>query len=485
MRNLLLFLIPFFIASCSLAPAKKNVRSEQTVPENFSTETAAVTMDKIAPYKWWKVFNDEQLNGIIDKTVENNVDVLLAVSRVALLEEQFSISRRLRFPMLSAKAGASYGMGPQMGIKKGVDPSTNQPTMEFGFSSKTSGTYTLNTGLSFELDLWGRLRSAEKSALSNLLATKEDLQTVYLSVISQVIILYFEIQELYELERLGLELLDLNEGGYETAKIRYESGSGSSTDMETAFQQFESAKSNILDTRSKIQSKLNAMSVLTGDIPQLEKQKVDKNKKVIFKSFEPVPAGLPSSVLENRADIKSAEFKVEAARMDIGAARADLFPRISLTGILGYINLTEFNNLFTSDYLTASIGGDINYSFAGASKYAVVDQKKVLYEQSVLNYRKTVLNAFKEVEEALLALENADIQKESVKTRLESMERIQSTAKERFKNGTFPYSQLLELQKTVISLKQIELSIQKGAVLSRVQLHRALGGNWLEENPKK
>ena len=137
--------------------------------------------------------------------------------------------------------------------------------------------------------------------------------------------------------------------------------------------------------------------------------------------------------------------------------------------------------LFRSDYLTASIGGDINYSFAGGSKYAVVDQKKVLYEQSVLNYRKTVLNAFKEVEEALLAVENADVQKESVKIRLESMEILLKNAKERFKNGAISYPQLIELEKTVISLKQIELSILKGVALSRVQLHRALGGNWLEE----
>jgi len=481
MKKLLIFLLSVLVVSCSLAPAKKDIRSEQAIPDDFSAKSSSVTMNEIAPYKWWEVFGDSQLNDIIDKTVKNNLDVLLAVSRVELLEKQFSISRRLRFPMLSAKAGASYGMGPQMGIKKGVDPSTNQPTMDFGFSSKSTGTYTLNTGLSFELDLWGRLRSAEKSALSNLLATKEDLQTVYLSVISQVIILYFEIQELYELEKLNMELLGFTKTGYETAKSRYESGSGSVNETEQAFQQLENARSNNIDIKTKIASRLNAMSVLTGEMPQVKKYDLENGSKGLPISFEQVPAGLPSSILENRADIKSAEFKVEAARMDIGAARADLFPRISLTGVLGYINLTEFTNLFTSDYLTASIGGDINYSFAGGSKYAVVDQKKVLYEQSVLNYRKTVLNAFKEVEEAFLAVENADIQKESVKIRLESMERILNNAKERFKSGAIPYSQLIELEKTVISLKQIELSILKGVALSRVQLHRALGGNWLEE----
>lgn len=479
MKKLLsVIIITLFAASCSMAPKKKDLAKEQKAPEQFSAQTATVTQDEVSPYKWWERFNDETLNELVDKTIKNNLDVLIAISRVNLLESQFSVARRLRFPMVSAKVGGSYGMAPAMDVKGGVNPQTGQMEMQSGFKSKSSDSYTLNLGLSFELDIWGRLKSQEKSVIANLRATKEDLQTVYLSIISQAIMLYNDIRELQAVKVFDEELLDIAKDIYDVSKQKYEAGSGTLTELEQSSQQLESAEAAFNSSTSDLKKKINSLLVLTGEYP---KGFLETGAGELPENYDAIPAGLPSTLLKNRPDIKAAQFKVEAARQDVGAARAELFPKISITGALGYLNVMEFTKLFSGDFLTASAGADVNYSIAGLSKYAVVDQKLVLYQQAQLNYKKTVLNAFREVEDALLTLENADVQKKSAEKRLESMQTIYENAKSRYEKGVYSYPALLELRKNIISMKKLNLTITKGSILSRVQLHRALGGNWIEK----
>ena len=469
MRKLLSVLIlSFFVASCSMAPKKTDLAKEQKAPEKFSSQIDSVTEDEVAPYKWWERFNDEALNELVEKTIVNNLDIMLAISRVNLLESQFSVARRLRFPMVSAKAGGSYGRAPAVSFNNG----------QMGYAPKTTDSYTLNLGLSFELDIWGRLKSQEKSVIANLLATKEDLQTVYLSIISQTIILYNDLKERQEVKKYDTDLFEIAKELYGFSKQKYEAGTIGLTELEQSSQQLESAQADLNSSSSDLKKKINSLLVLIGEYP---KGFLETGVGELPENYDPIPAGLPSSILKNRPDIKAAEFKVEAARQDVGAARADLFPKISITGLLGYLNVMEFTKLFTSDFLTSSVGADVSYSIAGLSKYAVVDQKFVLYQQAQLNYKKIVLNAFREVEDALLTVENADIQKNSVKKRLISMEKIYQIARTRYEKGVYSYPALLELKKNIISMKKLNLTITKGAILSRVQLHRALGGNWIEK----
>lgn len=474
MRMFTVMLLSLFLFSCSMAPAKKDLAKDQKkkAPEKFAAQTDSVTEEEVSPYRWWERFNDDVLNEIVDKTIKNNLDIQLAISRVELLDSQFGVARRLRFPMVSAKAGGSYGTAPAVSFKNG----------QMGYESKASDSYTLNLGLSFELDIWGRLKSQEKSVVANLMATKEDMQTVYLSVISQAIILYNDIRELQAVKKYDRDLADIATKVYELNKQKYESGAGSLTDVEQSFQQLENAQATLNSSSSDLKKKMNSLLVLIGEYP---KGFLETGNAELPDNYDPIPAGLPSTLLKNRPDIKSAEFKVEAARQDVGVARADLFPKISITGLLGYLNVMEFTKLFSGDFLTASGGADVNYSVAGLSKYAVVDQKFALYKQAELNYKKTVLNAFREVEDALLTVENADIQKDSALKRLESMEKIYDNAKSRYEKGVYTYSGLLELKKSIISMKKLNLTITKGAILSRVQLHRALGGNWIEKESGK
>lgn len=484
MRILTVMILSLFLFSCSMAPAKKDLAKDQKdkAPEKFVAQSASVTEDEVSPYRWWERFNDETLNEIVDKAIKNNLDIQIAISRVELLDSQFSMARRLRFPMVSAKAGGSYGMAPVMNVSGGINQQTGQMEMQTGYKSQSGDSYTLNLGLSFEIDIWGRLKSQEKSVIANLMATKEDMQTVYLSVISQAIMLYNDIRELQTVKKYDSQLADIAAKIHELNKQKYESGAGTLTEVEQSFQQLESAQATLNSSSSDLKKKMNSLLVLIGEYP---KGFLETGNSELPDNYDPIPAGLPSTLLKNRPDIKSAEFKVEAARQDIGAARADLFPKISITGLLGYLNVMEFTKLFTSDFLTASAGADVSYSIAGLSKYAVVDQKFVMYKQAELNYKKTVLNAFREVEDALLTVENADIQKDSALKRLESMQNIYDNAKSRYEKGVYPYSGLLELQKNIIAMKKLNLTIKKGAVLSRVQLHRALGGNWIEKTKDK
>lgn len=457
-----------------MTPEKIDIMENIHIPEQFIAQSLSFNNEIVSPYRWWERFDDELLNAFVDKAIENNLDIVTAINRVEIFKKQFSIARVVRFPVFSAVSGINYGKMPNFG--------------QFDFQqgdqmediSNIHTQYTFNTGLSFEIDLWGRLKNMEKAALANLYSNIEDMQTVYLTVISQVIMTYFDILELYKLQMLTMEVLDIEKDLYDTSLLRYKRGIGSINDIERAVQHIESASAELFQIESMISSKKYILSILLGEMPEEYLiDEITERVRILFQDHAPIPAGMPSMVINQRQDLKSAGYRVEKARYEAGAARADLFPRISIGGLLGYLNISKIQNLFSSEYLTSSLSADISYNFSGNSKKASYDQNLIQYEQSIIEYRKTVLNAFREIEEALLAVENSSKQKNSIEKRLESMNRVLDNAYLRYENGLITYSAYLESKKNYLYLMKEYISVSKAYLIGHVQLYRSLGGNWI------
>ena len=469
-KKLFIFIIIFMTYSCSFVPVKNQENLGYKVPENYKKLNTKVTKDELTESLWWHSINDNNLNKLVDLVIKNNLDIKLAISRVKAVESQFKITGSMKYPTVDG--GAGYGYSRQPGFS--IDMSKLPP--EVGLKAQSNHIYTLRTGLRFELDIWGKLAGTENAAIAELLASKENLKTIYLTMIASAVTLYYDIVTANKDIELLKDSLQTYESSLAIEKRRYILGIGSKLNIELTTQKIESAKVNLLTAKQNLQLKQHQLTLLTGKYPEHIFNFTDNLPEI-----DAVPVGLPSDLLKNRSDIKSAEYKMDSARQMIGVAKADLFPSLSLTTTLGFINITELDNLFNGDYLTSSLGINANQVlFAGGSKTAKLEQQRELYKQSVLNYKKTVISAFKDVEDALVSFEALYNIKKAMKNNVNAAKNVLLESEKRYLNGILTYNRLLDAQNSFFNTQRQLINIQKLHIYSKVQLHKSLGGNWFK-----
>ncbi len=479
MRKLVLFFILIGVTACSMAPKRQKTVFDFTVPEQWLAQSSGQNGNKITPAFWWKEFNDDRLNTLIDRAIKNNLNLKVAIARVKAVEAQFDIAKRNQGPKMSAGASGAYGMYPKPGFAAAIDPATGQPSFQQKTTSESGPTYSLKMGLQFELDIWGRLYSMKQSALAQLFASQYELQGAFLTIIAQTATLYYTITALQREVKLSELTLKTFERGYEIEKERYSRGIGLKLNVTMARQNIEGARAQLESMKEMLALRQHQLATLVGEYPHdiLDDQTDDLTH--YLPPLSPIPAGLPADLMKNRPDLKSAEQTMEAARYQIGVAKADLFPKISLTAALGYFNLADIKNLFTSDYLTANAGVNIDYSFASGSKYAVLQQKRAIYEQTIYDYKRRVLDAFREVEDAMVQMESARRQQRYLRSQIKAAKESVELYTNRYQQGLAPYDKVLEFERLLFQSRSRLIDIEHNIMIARINFHRALGGNWL------
>jgi len=402
----IILIVLLLVSACSFAPKKIEIVQEIEIPDNYNSSNL-VQREDAAPIPWWEEFGDEKLNETIEKVLGNNLDLQIAEKRVEMLKAQFKTVRGSLLPAISTTGSYTKTEGPV---------TTMVPTSS-GLTANTSiqenDMYSLRTGLGFELDIWGKLRRNTKAANETFKASKEDLNTAYLGIIAQTIILYYDIEVQKRNVQISIEILDIIRQNYEVIERRYKSGVAPKENLELISQAYRNMQTKLLTDEQLLAVKLNQQSVLLGEYPNDRFESIDLNSGFLS-SFAEIPVGIPSDLLKNRSDIVSALHNMEAARQQAGAAFADFFPSISLSAGFNFASMS-WNELFDDLSLTKSVGGEVSeVLFAGGSKLASYKQKKVLYEQSVLSYKKTILTAFADVEDALITLETAEMNQKKI-----------------------------------------------------------------------
>ena len=482
-NTIIIISISILLASCSMAPPKETAINEYDIPEKFDTvenlskdELSNVkfivsSKDSLVDVRWWESFGDVTLNSIVDKVILNNLDVKLAITRVKMLESQFDISRARRYPSLNLSSGYSKTEGPVTSFEM------TQAGAVMGKSIDTYDNYSLRTGFRFELDIWGKLNNLENSAIAELMASKSDLQVVYLNVISSAINLYYDIYYQQEQIILSEKTLEIYKHNKEVMKKRYSSGTANKINIGLIEQAFFSTESKLESEKMALHSKMFQLSVLMGEYPNFLSNKTEFSYSSISEELKSIlPTAIPSELLKTRPDIIAAEYKLESAREQVGASKADLFPSISLTAGLNLVS-GDFDELFSEDALTKTIGAEFSQVlFAGGSKLANLDMKKVLYEQAIISYKKTVLIAFMETENVLNQIMFFTKQEKSLTNLLSASSDVKSEYEKRYLNGLVSYDKLLDAEKSIYSSKLGLLTVKKMLLVAKVSLHRALGG---------
>jgi NodT family efflux transporter outer membrane factor (OMF) lipoprotein len=423
----------------------------------------------LADVQWFDLFRDETLRGLVTDALERNFELRIAAERVLQARAAYGISRADRFPGVGVSADAiasrASRAGAAGGIPEGAD--TDVSYLQAGFS------------LGWELDVWGRLRRLNEAARAQYLATEAARHGVVTTLIADVSQTYFALRALdLELEIANRTREAANEG-LRLTEVRRASGIAGGLDVRQAEQLLFTATAEIASIEREIALAEHALSLLLGRAPSA----VPRGQPLTAAQAPPsVPAGLPSSLLERRPDIRQAEQLLVSANAQIGAVKAEYFPRISLTGFLGVQSRALTDLLSGSAGLaSAGLGASAPIFNAGRTR-SNVQLAEALYREALVNYERSIYTALRDVADALAA-HGRTIEERTQQERLVAA-LVESTrlATERYRGGLDSYLPVLDAQRNLFR-GELELArLRQRELASVVQLYRALGGGWNPED---
>ena len=461
-------LIATLLTGCALGPDYR--RPAAPLPERFS-EAPEASAERTAPVEkaWWTLFGDATLDALMQQAFTANTDLAAAVARV---EEAEALSREagaLRWPQVNVEAGVGR---TQASTATAIPLPATAPRL------RDSRRVALST--SFELDVWGRLRRANEAARAQALATGYARDTVQLSLASLVAGSYLSLRA-HDAE---LAVTQGSVGSRETAlriaRSRLEGGVASPLDVYQAESALAAARAQLATLRQQRALAQNQLGLLTGQ-PGLTLAAGDLRAL----PMPPVPpAGLPSSLLAARPDLRQAEETLVSANARIGVARAALFPTLSLTGSLGSES-AALSNLFSSGAGAWSLGlGLIGPLFDMGRNQARVDQASAQQRQAVAQYQKAVQTAFREVMDALVGLrESAEAEAEQAR-RVEAANKVLKLAQLRYESGYSAFLEVLDAQRGANDTQMNHLAARQTRLTAAVDLFKALGGGWRDEDSR-
>jgi len=462
MRRASLAVLPaLLLAGCAVGPNYK--RPAVAVPDQY--RAAAADPASLADKKWSELFQDDALRQLIETALQHNFDLSIASERVLEARAQFHITRANEFPNVSAQAGFTAGRTSAASSFEPLPPDTS-----------FQGSYTqVGFALSWELDLWGRLRRLSESARAQYLATEEGRRGVVVSLIGDVMNDYFLLRERdLELE-IAQRTRDIAQDNLRLVELRHARGAATGLDVYEAQQFLYTATAQIASAQRDIAQAENAISLLVGKAPG------DITRGKALAELEPpaqVPPGLPSSLLERRPDIREAEQNLIAANARIGAAKALYFPQITLTGFLGG-QTVALQRLFEGPERQQVIAPAAVLPLFNAGQIrAGVHYSEAQEREMVIAYRKAIYTGLREVSDALVGYTGTREQRTQQALLVKALEESTRLSNLRYKGGLDSYLQVLVSERNLFQGRLVLAQLRLSEMQSFVELYRALGGGW-------
>ena len=457
------FPVLLLASGCVLGPGYR--RPPVAVMEAFRGQSPAAAAS-LADQPWWEVFGDATLRALIAQSLENNFDVRTAAWRVEEYRARAGIER----------AGWAPSLVPNALWERG------RQTAFTTDGGKTGSIWDVHATLSWELDLWGRVRRMNEAARAQFLATQEQHRGVHLATVAQVAQAYFELRELDARLEIATSTTAAFQETRDLFQHRLAGGTASALETVRAEAALAAASSYVPGLERQIQAQENLLSFLVGRPPG----PIARGAALTGQPLPPaIPAGLPSTLMERRPDLRAAEQELVAANAAIGVAKAGYFPTLSLTGLLGGV-APHLGDLFGSgkEWL-------VSPALTGPALQGLrlKDQKEVRlaqWEQARIRYQAAVSQAFGEVSTALVAYEKlAEVERHQARAVAASKEALR-LASLRYTAGLSSYLEVLDAQQQVFPAENALSQARLARLLTLVQLYKALGGGWkLPEQPGK
>ena len=467
MRRTLLFLIAGLTAGCTVGP--NYTRPKTAVPQAFRAPAPLPLADaaSFADLKWFEVFKDEKLQDLIRTELQQNYDLRIAVARVEEARASLGIVRSNQFPTFGASGSVEINRLSRGGA-------TPLPAQFLPSQDRNFGSAALQL-LSFEVDIWGKLRRATEAARANLLGADENRKAVVTTLVSDVATAYLTVRELDYTLAISQETLQTRQESLELTRSRQTGGVSTLLDLRQAEQLVYTAAETIPTIQRQIEQTENQITLLMGENPG----GIPRGRDLIQQELPPeVPAGLPSSLLERRPDIQAAEQALIAANAQIGVARAAYFPTISLSGFLGGQS-TQLSSLFSGPHSAWSLAPQVTQPIFTAGRLkSNVRLAEAEHDEALVQYQKTIQTAFTEVSDALIAHQRVRESREKQQALVNSLEDRKRLAYLRYRGGVDTQLNALDADRDLFQAQLDLAQLQLEDTLTVVQLYKALGGGW-------
>ncbi len=449
------------LAGCAIGPNYK--RPTVAEPQTFRGQ-AGVEAASLADAPWWEVFEDSTLKGLINEALGSNYDVQIAAARVQEARANFVVSRSDLFPSLDYSAGVSRGQ-----VLPGVLGSPG------GRAPEASNFYSGTVAMSWELDIWGRIRRSTEAARATLLATEDARRGVWLTLVSDLAQAYFELLALDVRLQIARDSRNAYQRTFDLFQDRFSQGVASKLETSRALGALGGAEATIPQLESAIVAKENQISILLGRPPG----PISRGRPMYEQPVVPtVPAGLPSALLERRPDLRQAEAELVSANARIGVAQAEFFPKFSLTALLGTAS-PEVSALTGGSATIWAVAGMLSGPLLNAGRtLGNYRASRAQWEQARLRYEQAVLNALREVSDALSDLGKLSESESGQATSVQALGEAVDHATDRYRTGFANYFEVLEAQQQLYPAQATLAQIRQDRLLAYVRLYRALGGGW-------
>lgn len=461
------------LAGCTVGPDYERPTMELPGAWGSPAASAAATPASLGAAEvstvrpdWWTSFDDPVLSRMVDQALTANDDIMLAAARVSEARAILRFTEADRLPQIDAEASAARVR------------SSGDLTLPGG--SRTGNNFRLAGLLSYEIDLWGRLARADEAARAQLLATEAARDAVRLAVAADTALGYFNLRALDEQLAIAERTVGSREEALTLQQAQFNAGAITELELRQAQGELATARAQVPQLRQARNEQATALAVLLGSTPRaVIEDAIPRGLTIDDLPVPPIlPADLPSTLLERRPDIRSAEGQLAAANAEIGIARAAYFPRLSLSALLGLESL-ELDRLFGSGTGTWQIaGGAAAPLFDFGRTEANVRAAEARREQALAQYQGTVRTSFREVVDALGAQETTAERLAAEADQLATRQDTLRLAKRRYDEGYSSYIEVLDAQRTLFQAELDRVAAQRERLAAAVDLYKALGGGW-------
>ena len=453
-------------AGCAIGPTYR--KPEVEAPPQWKTTVDARYWQPAAPRDgapheaWWDVFDDGRLASLERQALEANQDIQQAIARVEQARALARVSASEFVPSLTAEPSAQKFQRSRSG---------------FGGAGSFKGeSYSLPFDLSYEIDLWGRVRRSFEAARAEAAASQAAQRFVLLTVTTEVARRYFQLRQLDAEAELLHRTVELRGRALQMAQDRAEAGMVSALDVARAGTEMSAAEAELLDVRRRRAEVENALAVLCGR--NASGFSIEAAPLALEALPPEIPPGLPSTLLERRPDVAEAERLLAAANAHIGVAEAGFFPVLRLTGSAGYVS-GELDSIFDSASQVWSVGPSLSLPiFAGGRNVANLQVAKASYDEAFAAYRQRVLTAFSDVENALADLQWLGQQAQAQTQVVEASRTAAKLSDSRYQQGLVNYLESVDAERQRLQAERGAVQILSQRLISTALLIKSLGGSW-------
>lgn len=449
------------VSACSFAPPY--VRPAIDTPKAYRFEPAdAVTGSDV---EWWKAFGDPALDALVTEALAHNDNIEVAVANLEQAAAVFTQTRSGLFPQV--------GYGASAGRARSTEPDNARLA---ALIPNPQSAYQAALSASWEIDLWGRIRNQSAAARANVLATDDARRAVVMSIVASVVTDYLQLRGYDEQLAIAKKTLGVYGESVRLFELKFKYGQVSQMNVAQAQSQYESAAAQIPQIESQIAQLENALSILAGRNPG----PIARGKALDELALPAVPAGLPSSLLERRPDLRQSEQALIGANAQIGAAKALYFPSISLTAALGSAS-ADLSNLFTGPARIWSYAGQVTgpiFTFGAVS--GQVAQAEAGERAALANYRLAIRNAFGDVDNALVANQKLRDQIDAQTKLVASLTDYERLARLQYDGGYAQYSTVLQAEQSLFPAELALASMHASLFASSASIYKAMGGGWVD-----